>query len=140
MLWTHDFSEDFDLPDTTTKNHPENELVETNFSDDFNFDLDNLDDNNDDLLNSELETDSFDNLNFDNEFASNDDSEQMTTAGGISFTGLYDKETDEWYCPQCGCRDQKKVIPTRRTCGYLGSHHWNQGKTEEITNRVLHVD
>ena len=53
---------------------------------------------------------------------------------------LYDKETDEWYCPQCGCRDQKKVIPTRRTCGYLGSHHWNQGKTEEITNRVLHVD
>lgn len=53
---------------------------------------------------------------------------------------LYDKETDEWYCPQCGCRDQKKVIPTRRTCGYLGSHHWNQGKTEEITNRCLHVD
>ena len=53
---------------------------------------------------------------------------------------LYDKKTDEWYCPQCGCRDQKKVIPTRRTCGYLGSHHWNQGKTEEITNRVLHVD
>ena len=53
---------------------------------------------------------------------------------------LYDKESDEWYCPQCGCRDQKKVIPTRRTCGYLGSHHWNQGKTEEITNRVLHVD
>jgi ribonucleoside-triphosphate reductase len=53
---------------------------------------------------------------------------------------LYDKENDEWYCPQCGCRDQKKVIPTRRTCGYLGSHHWNQGKTEEITSRVLHVD
>lgn len=53
---------------------------------------------------------------------------------------LYDKKTDEWYCPQCGCRDQKKVIPTRRTCGYLGSHHWNQGKTEEITSRVIHVD
>ena len=53
---------------------------------------------------------------------------------------LYDKKTDEWYCPQCGCRDQKRVIPTRRTCGYLGSHHWNQGKTEEITSRVLHVD
>lgn len=53
---------------------------------------------------------------------------------------LYDKETDEWYCPQCGCRDQRKVIPTRRTCGYLGSHHWNQGKTEEITQRVLHVE
>lgn len=92
--FSDDFSEDFDLPDTTTKNHPENELVETNFSDDFNFDLDNLDDNNDDLLNSELETDSFDNLNFDNEFASNDDSEQMAAAGGISFTGLYDKETE----------------------------------------------
>ena len=53
---------------------------------------------------------------------------------------VYDQETDEWYCPQCGCRDQKKVIPTRRTCGYLGSHHWNQGKTEEIISRVLHVD
>lgn len=53
---------------------------------------------------------------------------------------LYDQETDEWHCPQCGCRDQKKVIPTRRTCGYLGSHHWNQGKTEEIVSRVLHVD
>jgi LysM repeat protein len=92
--FSEDFSEDFDLPDTTTKKHPENELVETNFSDDFNFDLDNLDDNNDDLLNSELETDSFDNLNFDNEFASNDDSEQMAAVGGISFTGLYDKETE----------------------------------------------
>ena len=53
---------------------------------------------------------------------------------------LYDQEADEWYCPQCGCRDQKKVIPTRRTCGYLGSHHWNQGKTKEIVSRVLHLD
>lgn len=53
---------------------------------------------------------------------------------------LYDQEKDEWYCPQCGCRDQKKVIPTRRTCGYLGSHHWNQGKTKEIISRVLHLD
>ena len=61
---------------------------------------------------------------------------ERTAFNGI---GLH-TETDEWYCPQCGCRDQKKVIPTRRTCGYLGSHHWNQGKTEEITSRVLHVD
>lgn len=92
--FSDNFSEDFDLPDTTAENQPENELVETNFSDDFNFDLDNIDDNNNDLLNSELESDSFDNLNFDNEFASNDDSEQMAAAGGISFTGLYDKETE----------------------------------------------
>ena len=53
---------------------------------------------------------------------------------------LYDATTDEWYCPQCGCRDQKKVIPTRRTCGYVGSFHWNEGKTQEITSRVLHLD
>ena len=53
---------------------------------------------------------------------------------------LYDKETDEWYCPQCGCRDQAKVIPTRRTCGYLGTHHWNTGKTEEIISRQIHLD
>ena len=53
---------------------------------------------------------------------------------------LYDKETAEWYCPHCGCRDQNKVIPTRRTCGYVGSFHWNQGKTEEIVERKLHVD
>lgn len=92
--FSDNFSEDFDLPDTTAENQPENDLVETNFSDDFNFDLDNIDDNNNDLLNSELESDSFDNLNFDNDFASNDDSEQMATAGGISFTGLYDKETE----------------------------------------------
>lgn len=92
--FSDNFSEDFDLPDTTAENQPENDLVETNFSDDFNFDLDNLDDNNNDLLNSELESDSFDNLNFDNEFASNDDSEPMAAAGGISFTGLYDKETE----------------------------------------------
>lgn len=92
--FSDNFSEDFDLPDTTAENQPENELVETNFSDDFNFDLDNLDDNNNDLLNSELESDSFDNLNFDNEFASNDDSEPMASTGGISFTGLYDKETE----------------------------------------------
>ena len=53
---------------------------------------------------------------------------------------LYDVSDDKWYCPACGCRDQAKVIPTRRTCGYLGSHHWNQGKTQEITSRVLHLD
>lgn len=53
---------------------------------------------------------------------------------------LYDKENARWYCPQCGCTDQKKVIPTRRTCGYVGSFQWNEGKTEEITERVIHVD
>lgn len=53
---------------------------------------------------------------------------------------LYNKEKDCWYCPQCGSEDQNKVIPVRRTCGYLGTHHWNQGKSEEITSRVLHVE
>ena len=46
----------------------------------------------------------------------------------------------EWYCPNCGNRDQNKMNVTRRTCGYLGSHFWNQGRTQEIKERVIHVD
>lgn len=44
-----------------------------------------------------------------------------------------------WRCPNCGNEDQSKMNVTRRTCGYLGSNFWNQGRTEEIKNRVLHV-
>jgi ribonucleoside-triphosphate reductase len=44
-----------------------------------------------------------------------------------------------WYCPNCGNRDQSKMNVTRRTCGYLGQHFWNEGKTEEIKERVLHL-
>ena len=44
-----------------------------------------------------------------------------------------------WECPNCGNKDQSKMTIIRRTCGYLGSNYWNQGRTEEIAERVLHL-
>lgn len=44
-----------------------------------------------------------------------------------------------WECPNCGNRDESKMSVTRRTCGYLGSQYWNQGRTAEIRDRVLHL-
>ena len=44
-----------------------------------------------------------------------------------------------WECPNCGNRDQEKMIVARRTCGYIGTQFWNQGRTEEIRDRVLHL-
>ncbi|MBR0165214.1 MAG: anaerobic ribonucleoside-triphosphate reductase [Lachnospiraceae bacterium] len=44
-----------------------------------------------------------------------------------------------WECPQCGNRDQTKMNVARRTCGYIGTQYWNQGRTQEIRDRVLHV-
>ena len=44
-----------------------------------------------------------------------------------------------WECPKCGNRDQAKLNVARRTCGYLGTQFWNQGRTEEIKDRVLHL-
>ena len=61
----------------------------------------------------------------------------------------YDKEisiiTDAsgklvWECPACGNRDQNMMSVARRTCGYIGTNFWNQGRTQEIKERVLHVD
>lgn len=46
----------------------------------------------------------------------------------------------EWECPKCGNRDQNKMNVARRTCGYIGSHFWNAGRTEEIRDRVVHLD
>ncbi len=46
----------------------------------------------------------------------------------------------EWYCPNCGNRDHSKLNVARRTCGYIGSNFWNKGRTQEIKERVLHVD
>lgn len=45
----------------------------------------------------------------------------------------------EWYCPNCGNRDQHKMNVARRTCGYIGSHFWNYGRTQEIKERVVHL-
>ncbi len=44
-----------------------------------------------------------------------------------------------WKCPKCGCTDQSKMNVARRTCGYIGSQYWNQGRTQEIKERVLHL-
>ena len=44
-----------------------------------------------------------------------------------------------WQCPKCGNRDQAKMNVARRTCGYIGSQFWNQGRTQEIKERVLHL-
>lgn len=46
----------------------------------------------------------------------------------------------DWECPQCGNRDHAKMNVARRTCGYIGSNFWNFGRTEEIRDRVLHLD
>ena len=45
----------------------------------------------------------------------------------------------EWECPNCGNRDQSTLNVARRTCGYIGTQFWNQGRTEEIRDRVLHL-
>ena len=45
-----------------------------------------------------------------------------------------------WECPNCGNKDQNKMNVARRTCGYIGSNFWNQGRTQEIAERVLHID
>ncbi len=44
-----------------------------------------------------------------------------------------------WTCPQCGNQDQDKMNVARRTCGYIGTQYWNQGRTQEIKERVLHL-
>lgn len=45
-----------------------------------------------------------------------------------------------WECPNCGNRDQNKMNVARRTCGYIGSHFWNKGRTQEIHERYVHLD
>ncbi len=49
-------------------------------------------------------------------------------------------ENLEWYCPSCGNRDHDTLNVARRTCGYIGSNFWNKGRTQEIKERVLHID
>ena len=49
-------------------------------------------------------------------------------------------ENMEWYCPNCGNRDHSTLNVARRTCGYIGSNFWNYGRTQEIKDRVVHLD
>lgn len=46
----------------------------------------------------------------------------------------------QWYCPNCGNRDHNSLNVARRTCGYIGTNFWNRGRTQEIKERVLHLD
>jgi len=46
----------------------------------------------------------------------------------------------EWYCPNCGNRNHNTLNVARRTCGYIGSNFWNKGRTQEIKERVIHLD
>ena len=46
----------------------------------------------------------------------------------------------EWFCPNCGNRDHATLNVARRTCGYIGTNFWNKGRTQEIKERVLHID
>ncbi len=46
----------------------------------------------------------------------------------------------EWYCPNCGNKDHNTLNVARRTCGYIGSNFWNKGRTQEIKERVMHID
>ena len=57
------------------------------------------------------------------------------------FTGeILIDENLEWYCPNCGNRDHDKLNVARRTCGYIGTNFWNKGRTQEIKERVIHID
>lgn len=49
-------------------------------------------------------------------------------------------ENLEWYCPNCGNTDHTTLNVARRTCGYIGTNFWNKGRTQEIKERVLHID
>ncbi|CDE95024.1 anaerobic ribonucleoside-triphosphate reductase [Clostridium sp. CAG:914] len=46
----------------------------------------------------------------------------------------------EWYCPNCGNRNHDKLSVARRTCGYIGTNFWNKGRTQEIKERIIHID
>ena len=48
-------------------------------------------------------------------------------------------DDNEWECPRCHNKDRNKLTVIRRTCGYLGENFWNEGRTQEIKNRVLHI-
>ena len=53
---------------------------------------------------------------------------------------LTSKYRGSWYCPNCGNRNHDTLNVARRTCGYIGSQFWNKGRTQEIKERVLHID
>ena len=69
-----------------------------------------------------------------------DDNLRMA-GSGFDLSGIVTDEDGKlvWECPNCHNRDQSKMNVARRTCGYIGSQFWNQGRTQEIKERVLHL-
>ncbi len=66
---------------------------------------------------------------------------KLDYCGECGYTGeILIDENLEWYCPNCGNKDHNKMNVARRTCGYIGSNFWNKGRTEEIKERVIHLD
>ena len=70
--------------------------------------------------------------------------QRVITVRNVVMTGEIQIITDDdgkliWECPNCGNRDQDKMNVARRTCGYIGTQFWNQGRTQEIKERVLHL-
>ena len=66
---------------------------------------------------------------------------EADVCGECGYEGVMDNDPTnlEWVCPQCGCRDQRKLSVVRRTCGYLGETLWSEGRTLDILNRVKHI-
>ena len=81
--------------------------------------------------------DAFSKLKLESEF------QALSPGGAISYVGeikiVHDDGKLVWECPNCGNRDQDKMNVARRTCGYIGTQFWNQGRTQEIEERVLHL-
>ncbi len=71
----------------------------------------------------------------------NTKSDYCMTCGYDGEIQIVEDETGKlvWECPHCGNRDQHKMSVARRTCGYIGTQFWNQGRTQEIKDRVLHL-
>ena len=63
----------------------------------------------------------------------------LLIATGTSYQTYEESGKLIWRCPKCGNTDQDKMNVARRTCGYIGTQFWNQGRTQEIKDRVLHL-
>ena len=79
-----------------------------------------------------------------NNFTDKISNEETAALPAIEFKGEIRIIEDEhkkllWECPKCGNRDQERMNVARRTCGYIGTQFWNQGRTQEIKDRVLHL-
>ena len=68
--------------------------------------------------------------------------ELFKTSSSLTFKKAFEKDENGkliWVCPNCGNKNQDMMSVARRTCGYIGTQFWNQGRTQEIKERVLHL-